>query len=65
MTLKRFVKISMDSGNSYLRPIENIRDAIDIEFDAPEYFEVGDKFILEIIDMTQEDYEKLPEFEGW
>jgi len=64
MKLKRFVQITLDGGGSYLQPIEKILDAIEAEFDGHEYCEVGTKWTLEIVEMTQEDYDKLPEFEG-
>jgi hypothetical protein len=36
--------------------------AIDAEFDGAE---VGDKVTIEMIEMTEDEFDNLPEFEGW
>lgn len=46
----------------YTQSLDTIDWAIDAEFDCPE---VGDKLILEVIEMDEEEYNNLPDFEGW
>ena len=58
---KLYVKISLEGGGTYVQPIEAIADALDSEFDGAN---VGDKWTLEIVKMTKEEHDRLPEFEG-
>lgn len=59
---KKYVKISLDDLGHYIQPLETVHMAIEGELDGAE---VGEVWTLEIIEMTEEDYELLPEFEGW
>jgi hypothetical protein len=53
-----------DSGKfyGYIQPLDLINDAIDVELDGAT---VGDRFIVEIVEMSEDDYSNLKEFEGW
>ena len=57
-----YVKIDHNGIGGYIQPIKNIETAINGEMDGAE---VGNKWTLEIIEMSDEDYNKLPEFEGY
>lgn len=51
-----------DTKAFYIEAISNLPAIIDSEFfDA----EVGDKVILEVVSMSEEEYKALPEFMGW
>lgn len=41
---------------------ESAKDALMTEI---ENTEIGDKLVIEVIEMTEEEYSKLPEFDGW
>jgi len=62
-----FVKIAHDEG-SYIQPVSELVSAIDADLDGwVECSAVGDKMTLtfEIVEMSQEEYDALPEFTGW
>jgi len=62
----KFAKIYREGYGSYIQPLNLLKDALSGEFDGvEEYAEVGDKLTIEIIEMPEEEYDKLPEFEGW
>lgn len=59
--MEKYVKINLVGGNGYVQPLSEIHQAVDAEFhDA----DTGTRLILTLIDMTEEEYEKLPEFMG-
>jgi hypothetical protein len=59
----RYIKIKLHGGGSYIQPALEILNAIDGELDG---LEIGDKITidLELVEMTDEEYNKLPEFTG-
>jgi len=59
----KYVKIKLLGGGSYVQPINSIGEAVVGELDC---LEIGDKITLdlEFINITDEEYEKLPEFAG-
>jgi len=59
----KYVKIKLHGGGSYVQPINSIGEAVVGELDC---LEIGDKITLdlEFINITDEEYEKLPEFAG-
>ncbi len=61
---KKFVHVSIPAlgARGYVQPMDEIANAIDAEFDgaAP-----GDTILLQLVEMTEVEYKKLPEFEGW
>ena len=59
----KFVKMYLQGGNSYIQPRDEVCNAVDGELDAlDEHNEIVLRFTL--IDMTEEEYQKLPEFAG-
>lgn len=58
----KYVRIIREGMGSYISTIKELDQALDGEFDGAE---PGDKIILELVEMEQLEYEKLPEFEGW
>jgi hypothetical protein len=64
---KLYAKISYNNGGSYIESLENAMNALQGEFDGLSKYntEVGDKWTIEIIEMEEEDFESLPEFDGW
>jgi len=64
--MKKYVKIDRPEIGSYIEEFSNLMGALAAEFDGLEkYAEVGDILVLEVIEMEEEEYKKLPEFEGW
>ena len=56
------VKVIRDGQIGYIQPIENLHTAMDDEFyDAEE----GDRVTLEFIEISYDEFENLPDFEGW
>jgi hypothetical protein len=49
-------------GILYLDSFDNIGDYIGPDL---KHYVIGTKFQLEVIDMTKEDFDKLPEWIGW
>ena len=63
-----FIKISHGESAHYLQPVAEFASVIDAELEAwVEGGLVGDKMTLtlEIVEMSQEEYDALPEFMGW
>jgi len=61
----RYVKITRgDMSGSYVEPYtpRDVMNVIDGEFSDAE---LGEKITLELIEMTEEEYDALPEFQGW
>ena len=52
---------SVGTGQYCIFP-ENARDGLMAEIETSE---IGDKLEIEVLEMTEEEYSKLPEFEGW
>jgi hypothetical protein len=57
--LIKVFKVTLDGFGSY------IVDDLGVVIDDIENSEVGDKFIIKVIKITREQFDKLPEFEGW
>lgn len=59
----KYIKIKLHGGNSYIESMKNICNALDGELDGVEF---GDTITLDFtpINITDEEYEKLPEFTG-
>lgn len=59
----KYIKIALDGGGSFLVPESIIGEAVKAEL---EDLQVGDKltFDFELIEMTEDEYENLAEFEG-
>ena len=57
---KRYLKISLDGGGSYVTEVS------DLSYLAEEIKESSDcaKWVIEIVKMTQEEFEAIPEFTG-
>ena len=59
--MKKYVEISVLGGGLYLQPMDRLMDAIDAEMDAAEK---GTTIKLVVVEMSDEEYRKLPEFTG-
>lgn len=56
----RFVKIQLHDHGCYMQPEEKLNVLLDEIKDA----EPGAKWTLELVEMTQEEHDRLPEFAG-
>jgi hypothetical protein len=59
----KYIKIKLHGARSYIQPIEELATAIEGELDG---LSIGEKITLDFepIDMTEEEYNELPEFDG-
>jgi len=63
---KKYISLTRsDLAGGYTIPRELIFNAIDAELDGIEYIESGTSITLEVVEMDEQVYEKLPEFMGW
>lgn len=58
--MPRFVRITLTHGGCYVQP----EDAMEVLFDEIRDSDIGAQWTLDLIEMTQEEYDRLPEFEG-
>ena len=59
----RYVRVRLKGHHgSYVQPLDQIANSIDGDFDGAE---AGTKIELELLALTADEYEKLPEFTGW
>lgn len=62
----KYIQITRsDVTGNYIEKRENIIAAVEGELDNIDYMDMGTQIILTIVDMEQQDFEKLPEFLGW
>lgn len=61
---KRFLRVSQGYEGSewYVAPAKGQESELVL---LEEYGEVGDKLVFEIVEMTQDEYDALPEFGGF
>jgi hypothetical protein len=62
-----YVKITRPGFNEqgYIVPTAIVKDAAEAELDYIEDCAIGDKLQFEVIEMSDEEYEKSEEFMGW
>jgi len=60
---KTYIQVTLHGGGSYVQPMKEIHQSIDSELDG---LMVGDKITLdfEIVELEDEEYENLMEFDG-
>lgn len=58
---KKYFKITLHGGGSYIQPIGDLTSAIIGETDGAD---PGTKWTLELLEMYEEQYKTLPEFQG-
>ena len=56
-----YAKITLEGFGSYIQPIKTLNVALEGELDGAT---AGTKITIELIEMTPNEYEALPEFEG-
>lgn len=56
----RFAKVKLQGGGSYVEPISNLGGLIEDIREA----QVGEVYTVEVVEMTPEAFEALPDFEG-
>ena len=59
-----YAKISLKGGNTYTQPLDQLDVFLDEIDEAAENESVGEIWTLELIEMTEEEYNNLPEFDG-
>ena len=55
----KFIKFHPEGFSSCIVKLDEVSEILDEDCQA------GDKIILEVLEMTEEEYLKLPEFEGF
>ena len=63
----KYFRFKLIGEGSYIQPLEELMQCLDAELDAFKDGYIGDKITieLEIIDITEDDYNHLQEFQGW
>jgi len=57
----KYMRIKLIGGSGYTQPLDKIMEGIDGDLDGAE---IGQKWEMELIEMLESDYERLPEFAG-
>lgn len=67
MSKGKYFRFTLVGEGSYIQPLADLMSCLDGELDHIKNGYVGDKVSieLEVIEMTDEEYDKLPEFTGW
>jgi hypothetical protein len=67
MKKSKYFRFTLVGEGSYIQPLDDLMTALDGELDHIKAGYVGDKVTieLEVIEMTDEEYSALPEFQGW
>jgi hypothetical protein len=63
--MPRYAKITRPGEGCYVQPLALLPLAMEGELDGAGDWPVGERVEVEIIEMSEADYTKLPEFEGW
>jgi len=64
--MPKFIKIERsDTAGNYIEDKKDLAGMIEGELDDLEYLEAGMQIILTVVEMSQEEYDALPEFVGW
>ncbi len=64
--MPKFIKIERsDTSGNYIEQKKDLAGMIEGELDDIEYLEAGTQIILTVVEMSQDEYETLPEFDGW
>ena len=63
----QYAKISREpNGGNYIVSLEDLVSSMDNELESnEEWAETGEKIIVEFVEMDEEEFNNLPEFEGW
>ncbi len=62
---KKYGRICMDGVSGYCVPFKMIGQTIQDELDASDDMEIPGNMSVEIVMLSDEDYDSAPEFEGW
>ena len=59
----KYIRIKLRGGASYVQPVDQLANAMDGEMDG---LEIGETAVIEFtpVEMTQTEYDALPEFSG-
>lgn len=64
--MPKFIKIERsDTTGNYIEQKKDLARMIEGELDDIEYLEAGTQIILTVVEMSQDEYETLSEFDGW
>ncbi|MFA5808729.1 MAG: hypothetical protein WC935_00145 [Thermoleophilia bacterium] len=62
----KYIKVSRsDMPGSYTDTLKGAANCVEGEFDGIEGVPVGTSITLTVVEMSEEEYAKLPEFDGW
>ena len=62
----KYIKVSRsDASGSYTDTVKGVMGCVEGEFDGIEGLPVGTSIALTVVEMSEEEYAKLPEFDGW
>ncbi len=64
--MAKYIKVTRsDTSGSYIDTLQNIPDFINSEFDDFNYLDPGVSITLTIVEMPKDEFDNLPEFDGW
>lgn len=64
--MPKFIKVTRsDNQGGYIQSLKEAMNIIDGEFDDIEDMPVGTTVHLTVVEMTQEEYDNLGDFQGW
>jgi hypothetical protein len=62
----KYIKVSRsDMPGAYTNTVEGVAGCVEGELDGIEWLPAGMSITLTVVEMSEEEYAKLPEFEGW
>lgn len=63
---KKYIKITRsDVDGNYTITQDELLGVVEGELDGLEYLPDGTQVIMTVVEMEENEYEKLPEFQGW
>lgn len=64
--MPKFINVTRnDVSGGYTQPLSEVLNALDGEFDGIDTIPNGTTIILKVVEMSQKEYDELPEFMGW
>lgn len=61
--MSKYIQVTHSDGGKMICRFDQLKNILDGEFDG--FDMVGHSITFTVVEMTDEEYEKLPEFTGW
>lgn len=64
--MPKYIKITRsDLPGGYIMPTEEVSGIVEAELDGIEWVDPGTSVTLTVVEMSEQEFDDLPEFEGW